>query len=355
MQCRSCGTELPIGVAYCPICGTVTPYKVSESGISPYDLTSASSPSGAPPQAPPPPSTDYGSPPYGMPQQNPYQAFNPYAPYPTPTPPPPPSSRRQVKFGLIIGAVVLVLVLASAGVFALFTQLAKNNPPVKTTTPTTITAITAITNLTATATPIAITATSTVNAEKIPYPPYRGTLILNDALRDNSNGYNWQETNDSSGSCEFTGGAYHARTHAGYFYPCTANNTDFDSFAYEVQMKIIKGDCGALLFRIDTSITKFYYFRVCQDGSYALFIYDHTGSTLIPSHSNSAINAGLNKSNLVAVVARGSTLDLYINQQQIDSIVDSTYSHGEIGMVADGFPGNHPTEVVYSNAKVWKL
>lgn len=28
MQCSLCGTELPVGVAYCPICGTVTPYKI---------------------------------------------------------------------------------------------------------------------------------------------------------------------------------------------------------------------------------------------------------------------------------------------------------------------------------------
>ncbi len=78
-------------------------------------------------------------------------------------------------------------------------------------------------------------------------------------------------------------------------------------------------------------------------------------SSLIPSHSNSAINAGLNQSNLVAVVAQGSTLNLYINQQKIDSISDTTYSHGEIAVVADGFPSNHPTEVMYSNARVWKL
>src|ERR1700737_3744514 len=108
MQCSSCGTELPLGVAYCPTCGAVTPYRVSESGISPYDLTSASSPSGTPLYAPPPPSTDYGSPPYGVAQQNPYQALNPYA---APPPPPPPPPHRHGKFGLIIGVVVLVLAL----------------------------------------------------------------------------------------------------------------------------------------------------------------------------------------------------------------------------------------------------
>lgn len=121
-------------------------------------------------------------------------------------------------------------------------------------------------------------------------------------------------------------------------------------------MKIMKGACGAILFRVNSSDSNYYYFRICQDGTYALYFYmNNNGSTLIEAHSNSAINAGLNKSNLIAVVARDNTLDLYVNQQNVDSINDSTYSHGGIGVVADGFPGNHPTEVVYSNAKVWKL
>jgi len=44
MHCDSCGTELPAGAEYCPICGVVTPYKISASGSSPYDLTAAASP-----------------------------------------------------------------------------------------------------------------------------------------------------------------------------------------------------------------------------------------------------------------------------------------------------------------------
>lgn len=120
-------------------------------------------------------------------------------------------------------------------------------------------------------------------------------------------------------------------------------------------MKIIEGACGALLFRIDASTTKYYFFRVCQDGSYALFIYNPTGSNLLSSPSSAAIHTGLNASNLVAVVAQGSTFDFYINHQEVDNITDITYSHGSIGVVADGFPDNSPAEVVYSNAKVWKL
>lgn len=347
MQCSNCGTEIPVGAAYCPTCGAVTPNKVSETGVSPYDYTAASSPYPESPIAPsPPPGTNYGSPTYGIPQQNTYQ---PTGPYPTPLPPP----RRKVNIGLIIGAVVLVLLVAGAGIFVVVSTLAKNNPPGN---PTASPATTAQTNPTITATSPAITPTSVGNLVTIPYSPYKGTLVLNDSLSNNSQGYNWLVTSDSNGSCAFTGGAYHVRTQkGGYFYPCMANATDFDNFAYEVQMKIVKGDCGAILFRVDSANTSFYYFRVCQDGSFALYLSTNNKvSTLIAPQSNSAIIAGLNQSNLVAVVAQGSTLDLYVNQQKVDSISDSTYSHGKIGVVADGV-GNHPTEVVYSHARVWKL
>jgi hypothetical protein len=348
MECSSCKIQLPVGVAYCPNCGAVTPYNISEVGIAASDPTAASSSSGAPLHVPP--STDYGSPPYGVSQPSIYESFDPYHI----SLPPPPPPKRPVKTSLIIVAVVLVLILASMGVFALLVKGVKNNPPAIASTPT---PATAQTNITATATPSAFIATSTTSTENIPYSPFRGTLVLNDPLRDNSKGYNWQEISDSNGSCAFTGGAYHAKTLAGgYYNPCPAQNTDFANFAFEVQMKIMKGDCGAILFRVNRSVTNFYYFRVCQDGTYALYVYsNNNGSTLIDAHSHSAINAGLNRSNLLAVAVRGSTLDLYVNQQQVDSISDTTYSRDQIAVVADGTPGNHPTEVIYSNARVWTL
>ncbi len=366
MQCASCGNELSARDAYCSACGAVTPYGIANSGISPNELTAASSSSGTPLQTASPPSTDYGSSPYGIPEQDAYQPLNPYDLYSAPTVPPPPPPpvplsprppvspslpppRRRTSVGLIVGVVVLVLVLVGVSAFAWLAYATRNNSQVTTTTPTG-----AATQTNPTATPVS-TPTSTNNGEKNPYSPFTGTLVLNDPLSDNSMGFSWQESNDSNGSCGFTGGAYHVTTGAGHFYPCTASNTDYSNFAYEVQMKIIKGACGALLFRIDSTVTKYYYFRVCQDGSYALFIYNTTGTNLLYSPSSSAVHAGLNQSNVVAVVAQGSTFDFYINQQKVDNTADSTYSHGAIGLVADGFPNNSPAEVVYSNAKVWKL
>ena len=187
--------------------------------------------------------------------------------------------------------------------------------------------------------------------------PYSGTLALNDPLSDNSNGYFWTEGGDAEGTCAFTGGAYHVNeSQQGDFRICAAGNTNFSNFAYEVQMTIVQGDRGGIGFRADDANVKFYSFRIGQDGSYELQLHvDNSRADIrtLTSGSSSAINTGLNQANTIAVVANGNTISLYVNRQEIDSVTDSTFSHGQIGVVA--YDNSNPTEVAYSNAQVWTL
>ncbi len=188
--------------------------------------------------------------------------------------------------------------------------------------------------------------------------PYTGstTTLLVDPLSNNSNGYFWNEGNDSNGACEFTGGSYQVSASQGTTRYCVASTTDFSNLSYEVQMTIFQGDCGGITFRADSANSNLYFFRVCQDGSYALKLYVdnmNANAQTLTGHSSSSIHKGLNQSNTIAVVANVSTIDLYVNQQKIDSVSDSTYNHGQVGLVADAV--NSPTEVVFSDAKVWRL
>jgi hypothetical protein len=188
-----------------------------------------------------------------------------------------------------------------------------------------------------------------------PYSPNSGTLALNDRLSDNSNGNFWGESSDSGGGCKFSGTSYYANvSQLNSTHYCPAGITNYSNFAYEVQMDILQGDSGGIVFRTDDAKQIYYLFHINIDGSYALAIFNNNDlvSTL-KSGSNSAINTGLNQSNLIAVVANGSNIDLYVNNQHVDSVSDSTYSQGEIGVVASS--NGNPTEVVFSNAKVWTL
>jgi hypothetical protein len=67
----------------------------------------------------------------------------------------------------------------------------------------------------------------------------------------------------------------------------------------------------------------------------------------------SIVRTNLNQSNLIAVVVRSSTIDLYINHQYITTGHDNTYSHGQIAVVAED-EGNS-TGVLFRDVKVWAL
>ncbi len=118
-------------------------------------------------------------------------------------------------------------------------------------------------------------------------------------------------------------------------------------------MKIIKGDTGGISFRWNLNVG--YEFYITPEGSYTLFSHDpdpySNTSTILLNGSSSAISTGLNQSNLIAVLAQGNTITVYVNNQYIGRVVDNTYSKGGIGASASAFI--NPTEVLYSNAKVW--
>ena len=155
----------------------------------------------------------------------------------------------------------------------------------------------------------------------------------------------------------FAGGAYHdSESQTNAFVGCDATSTDFRDFAYQVQMKIIKGDAGGVVFRSNATNGAYYLFTVGQDGSYQFFVCPPKATTCnspLVSSSSVAIKQGLNQTNVVTVVVKGNTFTLYVNQQEIDSETDNTFSHGQIGVVADEI--SSPTEVVYNNVKVWTL
>ena len=119
-------------------------------------------------------------------------------------------------------------------------------------------------------------------------------------------------------------------------------------------MKILQGNCGGMVFRYDSNTGKLYFFEVCQDGSYLFSRYpDFTGNNVkdLAGGSSKAIATGLNQTNTIAVVAQGSTLNIYVNKQKIATANDSTFTHGQIGLFADD--SNHPTDVAFNNVKVW--
>ncbi len=116
-------------------------------------------------------------------------------------------------------------------------------------------------------------------------------------------------------------------------------------------MQVISGNCGGLSLRDTTSQARAYNFEVCQDGSYRFNRFDNSSDEVtVASGSSGAIVTGLGQSNVIAAVVNGSTFDLYVNHQKIDTVNDSSYSQGEFGVSA--FLN---TEAAYTNARMWTL
>jgi hypothetical protein len=326
MQCNECGKQLPPNVAFCPNCGSVTQSMAATSD------TMVSSFPGEVSQYPP---------------------HNPYAESTSPPPPPP---GRRPSAGRIVLLVILVLVVIGAGSVLFFRAISPSGQAQHQATPTTQAQQATVApspTLQPTATPTALT------PQDLYAQITAGTPVLDDPMSTNDTN-NWTEGGSSDGTtvCKFSGGAYHAVAQPQNAYSlCVAQATNFDNLAYQVQMNIVKGEFGGMVFRADGSQTKYYSFFIDRYGNYTLITsVDSTGTHdyVLRKGTSKFIKTGLNQVNLLSVVAQGKSIYLYINGQYLTSASDTRYSIGQIGV----FGGNvtkAPADVVFSHVQVWKV
>ncbi|QBD78732.1 DUF1080 domain-containing protein [Ktedonosporobacter rubrisoli] len=211
-------------------------------------------------------------------------------------------------------------------------------------------AVTATTMAQATATATITDATATVAASGNPFPPHNGTLQLDDTLHNNSSNA-WTDGDNANAACHFQSGAYNVIENSSVLTnACYANASSFSNFVFDVQMKILKGQGGGVVFRADPASGKAYLFRIDQDGSYSLLIYTSDKDSQLLTYSTlSAFRADQN--NELTVIAQGDKLDIYINKQHVLGLSNGTYKQGNIGVTATG----GPTDVAYTSARVWTL
>lgn len=351
MYCESCGTLLPEHVKVCPKCGRPTPAfssndesyepalladpgRIAQEGLasSADDQQNPSTPgssyadSSNTHSVPPPPPLD----PNVTPQA---ESTNLDQPPFTRTSPPAQEPSRRLPKSLTILILVLVLLLIGAGLLIYYVGIYQPDLRYTQATASVVTQM-----------------TSTVLAVENPYT-HTGKLILTAPLQSNSKSQNW----DINSNCAFKGAAYHAIAPDPKFSDyCIANATNFSNFAFEVSMKIIRGDAGGILFRVeDTNPNQYYDYYVGQDGTYGLEVVNVSRTSTLIQGTSAAINRGLNQENLVGVVARGNTLMLYVNRYYLGTVTDPTLDHGQIGVYSVVY--THPTEVVFSNLRVWTL
>ncbi len=255
--------------------------------------------------------------------------------------------RQGLAKGITIMLVVLAILVGGGTVAFLYPMLTGRNSTSQTPAPTTT--ATPATGATSQTTTIA---TNPANNSQNPYPPNTGNLVLNDPLVNNSQSWDWQlGTNNLNATCAFAKGGYDVTQPAqGFFHSCTAYNTNFSNFTYEVQMSMISGDYAGMIFCKQTT-DQYYLFRIYTNGTYSLLRnVDANIDHAVPLANGSFAYSG---TGLIAVVVIGGTISLYFNRHQIGSASDSAYTHGQIAVLTGN--NTNSAETVFNNAKVWQL
>jgi eukaryotic-like serine/threonine-protein kinase len=184
-----------------------------------------------------------------------------------------------------------------------------------------------------------------------------GKPFFSDPLSQNVNG--WGATTNQSKRCLFKDGAFHVSALTPYTIAQCPNSRVGDNLgniAYQVQMTIVQGNEGGVVFRLNSAAQmlqlRSYFFSLNTRGVYTLWAV-HTGFKTLLHRSSAFIKTGQNQSNLITVIAQGKQITLYINKHYVDSIIDTSSTTGHIGLYAESLPDT--TEVVFSNLQVWRL
>jgi hypothetical protein len=348
MRCTSCHTELAPQARFCHVCRTPVPSSPSTRteeeavrvGPVSFDEASAASDGQNSSQALPYPE-------HASTASKPEERVIPSASgMPAPVYGPYPPRQSHLVRNLIIVIAVLVVLLGGMG--ALLLSHLPTSP-----TPAVITIPTAITRPAGTTTPI-------VTDPQVLYTQVTSsTPALSDSLGSQGS-TTWQPSpGDTNSSCAYTGGALHVQGATGGLAACFDTKDSYGDFGLEVQMTILQGNLAGIAFRLDPFGHKAYFFAVFKPnagnpGFYVLLPFD-VSSNNPSSHTlgQGTFPAGQSRSIVLTVIARSSTIYLYINRQFVQKVEDTTSVSGLLGLLADS--AKTSADVAYSNLKIWKL
>lgn len=312
MFCTSCGTTLSPGVATCPSCSKPAPYNAAAPHMS--------------------------SQPFRVPTQE--------------QPPPVAPQQQQVTMSKLTILVILLalLIIGVSGIGYYAVAVRPTEFQIQATAVTQNLLATQIQD-TAQAYAQATAATAALTPQEIYTRATSGTPVINDSL-DVQEGSSWLQLSSSFFSCAFSGGAYHIRfQEQGKAAECVAYNSLFNNLAFQVQLKIIAGAAGGLMFRIANNDA--FLFAIDRNAAYYLYMARNNVPSLLTAGSNAAINPGLNQPNLLTVVAESNHIYLYVNKQPVANVTNSVLDSGQVALYAANTTG--PTDVAFSNAQVWAL
>lgn len=276
-----------------------------------------------------------------------------YGVMPGAAPPPPPqigySRKRLLGIGAIALIILLILGLLVASLFASMLNGRTTNPahatPAKTATPG--------------------SSLSSSSPQQMLYAQVTGkTPAIDDSLQA-QDANNWSTRTTAPRTCAFqSDGAYHVKAmrppgqNAFVRTLCLEKATTFTDLAMQVDMKLLQGSTGGIVFRAQGQAT-YYWFSLDSHGCYELAFSPTTGdSKILSPKKHNCLALDMQNAIQLTVIAQGTTFYLYINGQFVYHIDDTHLTGpGQFGMIAIDRPTNPAasTEVAFTNMKIWTL
>lgn len=145
-----------------------------------------------------------------------------------------------------------------------------------------------------------------------------------------------------------------------YFVWSTPNGEDYENIHMEVTASNNSTDSAAafgLICNLQITNTS-YYFAVTGAGEYAIGKYTFAGDTLLTNDGQwgtSSLIAADALSYRIGADCGNNTLTLYVDGQQIDSVSDSTYTSGNVGVFAWSGEELNGTNVSFDDFVLTKL
>lgn len=184
--------------------------------------------------------------------------------------------------------------------------------------------------------------------------------IFNPMPKDDfsSDSSGWGTGTDSDSSVEYVNGGLQMIVHTPSYVSWSTQGIDsFENIHIEASVKNESTDPEAffgIVCNEQGSTESFYYVGISPDGYYAFIksavaqddVLLKEGTSDLISATSGSVRLGLDC---------GSVLTLYVNGQQIDSVSDSTYASGTIGLFAASDDENSGTNVTFDDFVVTKL
>lgn len=169
----------------------------------------------------------------------------------------------------------------------------------------------------------------------------------------NASDDSWNLYTGSTYGCAIQSDGLHVHiSNSGQFFYCLDNETDAGDIAFQIQMRVLSGNGGGLVFRTN-SLDGRYVFELYQNGSCRIFLSKKNAARPTTLASGVASSADANSANTLTLIEKGNHYYFYVNGQYVTSLSDTTFTSGYVGVIADDYQSSG--EAVYTDAEIWDL